>query len=758
MSLQPRYRKGDRIGGRYLVHQALLGGMGEVYLCLDLEQNYPYALKTFQARYLTNQRIRQLFAHEVGTWVALEQHPNIVRCFGLAMLDNQPFMVLEWAAGEEGRGADLRSWLRRGRLDVRMALDVTIDICRGLIHAQAKQPGIVHRDLKPDNILVTQGRVAKITDFGLASLVQQTGLELALEPSTSSRRQTMIGARGVVGTPPYMAPEQWRGEPGDVRTDIYAVGCILYEMLTGTQPYQATTLDGFQRLHTTAPPPVIPSKDSRLADLNPLLARCLVKQLADRFTDAVTLLDALTQLYRTQVGSEPRVLRAVATFTSDDYVSRGVTYERLGRLEDALADYEHAIALAPTDALVYYNRGVTYERLGRFEDALADYARAIALDPADAKVYANRGLTYAQMGRFEDALADYARAIALDPADANVYTNRGITYAQMGRLNDGLADQNHAIALDPADAKAYANRGNTYAQMGRFEDALADYIRVIALDPTDAQAYYNRGNTYAQMGRFEEALADYERTLALDPTSAPAYGSRGNTYAELGRFEEALADYERTLALDPTSAQTYANRGNIYAELGRFEEALTDQTHAIALDPTHVPAYYNRANTYADLGRVENALTDYIYVIELDSANVRAYVGLGTLLANQGKLRAALRYFEQAAQLGDPQGMVYAARVCQMLGIVSTEAINPVQQAFDVFQHAASPADLSTAAAQFPVMTDPQFIDAVEQAIAEQVPPERRPVFEQRLAWLRDIVQRSKSPPRLLGRLFGKKK
>jgi serine/threonine protein kinase len=212
----PRYRKGDRIAGRYLVHQALQGGMGEVYLCLDLEENEPGALKTFQQRYLTTPDIRRLFEEEVRTWVALEKHPNIVCCFWMQMLDNQPFMLLEWVAGEERRGTDLRSWLRHGPLDLRLTLDFIIDICRGLMHAQAKQPGIVHRDLKPDNILVSQGRLAKITDFGLALVAQRAHLELGgdSEPDADSHQHTRR-AGNVVGTPPYtnltsgMQKEMW---------------------------------------------------------------------------------------------------------------------------------------------------------------------------------------------------------------------------------------------------------------------------------------------------------------------------------------------------------------------------------------------------------------------------------------------------------------------------------------------------------------------------------------------------------------------
>jgi serine/threonine protein kinase len=147
-----QYQPGKMIGNRYLVHKALKGGMGEVYLCLDTKQNYPIALKTFQARFLIDEGIRGAFQKEVATWIALEKHPNIVRCFYMEEIDNRPFMFLEWIANNGSLGTDLRSWLHNGPLAPQLALDFAIDICRGLVHAGQKQPGIVHRDLKPDNI------------------------------------------------------------------------------------------------------------------------------------------------------------------------------------------------------------------------------------------------------------------------------------------------------------------------------------------------------------------------------------------------------------------------------------------------------------------------------------------------------------------------------------------------------------------------------------------------------------------------------
>jgi eukaryotic-like serine/threonine-protein kinase len=200
--MQPelRYKTGDKIGDRYQVHRALAGGMGEVYLCLDLEQNLPLALKTFQAQFLTSPKARAYFEREAATWVALEKHPNVVRCFYMNTVENQPFLFLEWVMGEEGDGTDLRAWLdRRGMLEPRVALDFAIDVCRGLAHAGTKVKGMVHCDIKPENVLVAQGRLAKVTDFGLAKVVQAA--ELA-----SPNGSDAIGGRRWVsaagGTPP----------------------------------------------------------------------------------------------------------------------------------------------------------------------------------------------------------------------------------------------------------------------------------------------------------------------------------------------------------------------------------------------------------------------------------------------------------------------------------------------------------------------------------------------------------------------------
>jgi tetratricopeptide (TPR) repeat protein len=844
---QPRYQPGDKIGGRYQVHQVKMGGMGEVYLCLDLEQNYPYALKTFQQRYLGDPRkLRAAFEQEVVTWVALEKHPNIVRCFLMDILDNQPFMVLEWIAGEEGKGTDLRGWLRRGPLDLRLTLDFTIDICRGLIHAQEKQRGLVHRDLKPENVLVAQGPLAKITDFGLAQIVETAGLENAEAGAESEGRQPTVGRGGVAGTPAYTAPEQWRGESLDARTDIYAVGCILYEMLTGSWPFQATTLDGLRRQHLEGKIPKVSERNPLLGELDTLLGDCLAKQREERLSSVDELSQQLAFIYQRRFAEPPRAAPALEQFRASDYNNRAATYDNLRHYDEALRDYGRAIELNPNYTLAYFNRGNTYAELQCYDEALRDYGRAIRLDrdyapaycnrgntydalqccdeafqdygraidldpnfvqayynrgntyrklqqyqaalrdygqvielePTYAQAYSNRGLTYHELQQYDEALWDYGRAIDLDPNDASAYVNRGNTYDELQQYDAALTDYGQAIELDPTYAQAYSNRGATNHRLERYDKALGDYNRAIQMDSTYVQAYYNRGatyatlqryaealrdfsraiqldrnyakayyyrgNTYLSLQRYDEALRDYNRAIELEPTVAAAYSSRGLTRAALQQYEAALDDYGRAIKLDPNDALAYYNRGLTYAELRQYEAALADFRWAIELDPNFAQAYVGRGTTYAALQQYEVALCDYERAIELDPNNARAYSNLGALLGHHGKLLEALSYFETGAQLGDPLGAQNAAQVRQVLGTDAAPQVDLARLAFEAFQQADTMVVMQQAVARFPLMAEADFIAALEQAFAQRVPPEHRPAFEQRLAWLRQIADEQK--------------
>ena len=337
MREKSRYHPKDNIGGRFLVHQVLMGGMGEVYLCLDLQEKIPIALKTFQSRYLTNRKLRESFKEEVATWIALEKHPNIVDCLTMEVFDNQPFVILEWVANDEGHGTDLRSWLRYKRpLDQRLALNFAVDICNGLIHAGKRQPGIVHRDLKPENILIGQGRIAKITDFGLAKVFQSSNIEVHNLKDESIERHSLESHDGIVGTPTYMAPEQWSGADVNTQTDIYAIGCILYEMFTGEMPFPATKISELKHQHLHSPIPTIKKRVNAPARLDVVLSYCLAKRQSDRFKTVEELLNELSEIYTQNFSGLRIVEKQHKKLAAAEYNGRGVAYLNLSLYEKAL--------------------------------------------------------------------------------------------------------------------------------------------------------------------------------------------------------------------------------------------------------------------------------------------------------------------------------------------------------------------------------------------------------------------------------------
>ncbi len=317
-----------------------------------------------------------MLRHEVGVWIALEKHLNIVQCEYLNTLDNIPFMFMEWINGDEQKGNTLRSWLNYtgGPLELRLAMDITIDICRGMSHACQKQPGLVHRDLKPENILLLQDGTAKITDFGLAKVVAEAELGSTVTPSSAGRSSHLSGT---VGTRPYMASEQFqRGHSVSCRTDIYAVGCILYEMLTGQLLFEVAVFPfTTAEWQAKAYPP----------NLQQLVNRCLQQDPAQRFANWESLLAEATACYEQLFATTPKPPPVAGQLSAIEYGNRGLTYSALKRYEEALADYGQAVRLDPTFAKAYSNRGLTYSVLKRYEEALADYEQAVRLDPTFAK-------------------------------------------------------------------------------------------------------------------------------------------------------------------------------------------------------------------------------------------------------------------------------------------------------------------------------------------------------------------------------------
>ena len=282
------------------------GGMGEVYRARDARLRRDVALKVLSASRATDPDAQARFEREARAVAALS-HPNILAIYDFGSHEGVVYAVMELVEGET-----LRSRLDGGSLSQRKAIDVGVQIAQGL--AAAHEKGIVHRDLKPENVIITWDGRVKVLDFGLARLLHSPGA-LGFD-ETSTDLQTRDGL--VLGTVSYMSPEQVRGLPADHRSDIFACGVVLYEMLTGRRPFGGdSAVETMNAILKEDPPSLVGSAAPIAASLRRIVERCVEKAPAERFQSARDLafgLEALRTLSDSAASARPdsRVPRRVS--------------------------------------------------------------------------------------------------------------------------------------------------------------------------------------------------------------------------------------------------------------------------------------------------------------------------------------------------------------------------------------------------------------------------------------------------------------
>src|SRR5579859_2375846 len=269
------------------------GGMGEVFRARDTRLNRDVAIKVLPKEFACDPDRLRRFEQESKTLAALN-HPNILTIHDAGVQDGAPYLVSELLEGKT-----LREVLNCGALPLRKANDYALQIAQGLAAAHSK--GIIHRDLKPENIFVTKDGRVKILDFGLAKLRENLKSQISNsksrldESSPTLAESTQPGM--ALGTPAYMSPEQVRGEPADHRSDIFAFGCVFYEMLTGKRVFRRDTPVQSLNAVLTEEPPELDGEGSAVpVGVNRLIRRCLEKSPDNRFQSAKDLAFAIEDL------------------------------------------------------------------------------------------------------------------------------------------------------------------------------------------------------------------------------------------------------------------------------------------------------------------------------------------------------------------------------------------------------------------------------------------------------------------------------
>lgn len=693
------YPSGSIIANRYEVIQgpmekhSLVGGMGIVYLCLDHQENHPVALKTFRPEFLPDRTTRDRFLREGTTWVNLGKHPHIVCCYQVDYIGDgrEIYLSLELIAQEPGfRDASLRSWLRPGHpLPLEQSLLFALQIVRGMNYACEKNLGFVHRDLKPENILVGTDRLwnlninrLRVTDFGLANVLSNSETisqakddELGKEPINHTRL-----TKGVVGTPLYMAPEQWlKGELG-TWTDIYAVGCILYEMLTGQVAVQGNNPQELGVAHCEGRIQPLPSQLP--GTVHNLIDSCLQMDSQKRYSDWKELDTVLAEIWENI--SDQKIPETTYEKEKDErssmgwsYCNIGICYADIGKIDVARSYFEQAYAFSK-DAGEQRLETVALGNLGNAFMMLGDATRAISYHTR-AQEISSKISSVAQKNSLE-----WIKARQWESADLG---NLGNSYLHLGDIHLAIKcfEQSLAISKEighqPDEGSALGNLGIAYLQLGNARQA----ISFLELALESCRKFDNRrnegnllsalGNAYLRLGDSIQAISYFEQGLAISREigdrrgEGTDLGNLGNAYNDSGYPQRAISYYEQCLDIHRETrerykeVQTLGNLGVAYMGIGEFQRAIGYHEQALKIsreieDKSGEGVNLgNLGNAYMALGDPYNAISYFEQCLlihrQTGERHFEAVVmsNLGSVYRTFGNNQKALSYYQQALEL-----------------------------------------------------------------------------------------------------------
>ncbi len=627
------HSRGSLIYNRYQVKQApdfkrgtLVGGMGFVYICHDNEANRPVALKFFMPEYLSDRIARDRFLREGTAWIELGSHPHIVRCYDVKYIDPTAFLVLELITKKRGmKDASLRSWMG-APMPIEQALLFALQIARGMQYAAEKIPGFVHRDLKPENVLVGADKLpgtninrVRVTDFGLIKIAADGIVDAPIGNTSNSnhiRSNSILGR----GTPEYMAPEQWKNEPVSIYTDVYALGCILYEMLSGQPIVMGETEEQLQAAHSNGKLRPMPRDLSK--PVRTFLKRSLEMDVRNRYQTWNEVTTTLGELY-SGLGAEP-IPQANEQESETDverrsmasaYNVRGIDYAQVGKTQEAIVYFEKALKIfqglhdREGEGAVQGNIGNAYAQLGRMDDALyyckkdLEIAREREDRNREGVALGNIGDMYRNLGNVRLAIEYYEQRLKIvyetkdRRGEGNTLSSLGLAYIAQGKMHNALDNFNMALGIFQeigdrrGEGNALGNLGNAYAQLGKLDDALTKYnlYSKIAHEIGDrvgeGKAWGNLGNVSLAKGNVRDAIEFYDRGLEIareigdKRAESKALGNLGIAYDQQDKTEDALRYYKQRLEVareigdKDGQCATLFNMGNLHMKNGQVEDA-----------------------------------------------------------------------------------------------------------------------------------------------------------------------------------------
>jgi serine/threonine-protein kinase len=748
------------VAGYEIVSELGRGGMGHVYRARDTRLDRDVAVKVLPELFAHDPERRARFEREAKAVAALS-HPNI-----RAIHDYGTHGAVTYAVMELLEGETLGSRLSRGPLPWREAIAVGAAVAEGLAAAHAK--GIVHRDLKPENIFLTADGQVKVLDFGLARVEPKA----PVHAETVSYHPALTDPGTVFGTVGYMSPEQVRAQTVDARSDIFSLGCVLYEMVSGRRPFDRETAAETQTaILREEPPDLVAAGAIAPIELGQLICCCLEKSVELRrqtLRDLAFALHAIASQPQGRPASpaprskaagrrvrNPIDSLAILPLVNDchdpnlDYLSDGVT-ESIIHIMSRLPNLR---VMARNTVFRYKGRGVDAQAAGRSLHVRAVFTghmlargsrliiKAELVDVADgAQLWSEQySRQVSEIFLVEEAIAkEIADTLRLrlsgeqkrrlrkrstENIEAYQLYLKG-RYHWNKRTAEGLKKSiklfEQAIDIDPTYALAYTGVADAYHNLGGwghlpFHEAYprsrAAAIRALAIDEGLSEAHVSLAMVEKEYDwDWPAAGRDYERALQLNPNYAVAYQWYGEYLAALCRHSEAIAALRQAINLDPLSLIIHSTLGRHgYYFARQYDEAIAQFRKTLEMEDTFWVAHFWLGWTYATIGRLSEAFVELQTARRLDD-NLEIVAALGYAHGLAGQTREAEQVVDELQQLARTR------YVSPMLGALVAIGMGEYDEAFGWLEKAYEDgaqmlSELKVEPAFDPIRADPRFAD-----------------------------------------------
>ncbi|MGE5177210.1 MAG: protein kinase domain-containing protein [Hyphomicrobiales bacterium] len=693
MTLSP----GTRLGTYQITGSLGAGGMGEVYRARDTRLGREVAVKVLPEAVTASPDRLARFEREARTVAGLS-HPNIVTLFSVEDEGGVRFLTMELVDGQS-----LDRLVAPGGLPVARVLDLAIPLANALIAAHER--GVVHRDLKPGNVMVTHDGWVKVLDFGLAKVAEPgekaaAGATVALGATAEA---PISGAGQVLGTVPYMAPEQVRGEAVDARADLFAFGIIVYELATGRRPFTgATPADVSSSILRDAPAPVVSLRADLPRDLNRIVARCLEKNPKDRFQTARDVYNELRYVKREiesgagAIGATPPTPARPAVMPTPGGPATPPAWRPATPTPTPVSPTPRTptpgsaasrtpSGLGPTDAvpsiavLPFVNRS-SQEEDEYFSDGLADELLNVLTKIRGLRVAA-RASSFQFKGKNEDlaVIGEKLNVAALLDGSVRKSGNRVRISVQLIQAADRVQlwsetydrslDDIFAVQDDIAQSVVKELRTTLLGEApgsdasGRAEVEVAQVAKGHGQNP-EAHRLYLQGKYFVDRltgPDTERGIQYLEQALALDPSHAAAWADLSRAHSNAGGYgwEPVFEGYakareaaERAIQLEPDLASGYV-RLAIVQRLHEWDWAGAEASmrRALELAPGSAEALRSAATLDHQLCHYEQSERLFLRSIEQDPLNSGAYSSLGLLYRSMDRLEDAERAFRKSLEL-----------------------------------------------------------------------------------------------------------